>query len=64
MSIIVKKNTFHIPSFTFQNGRTLPIDMGYETYGTLNADKVMPFSLPITFLPPVTVPENTMNPTN
>lgn len=39
MSIIVEKKTFHIPSFTFQNGRTLPIDMGYETYGTLNADK-------------------------
>ena len=39
MGLIVTKKTFHIPSFTFQNKRVLPIDIGYETYGTLNADK-------------------------
>ena len=39
MSLIAEKKVFHIDSFSFQNGRTLPVQMGYETYGTLNADK-------------------------
>ena len=30
MSLIAEKKVFHIDSFSFQNGRTLPVQMGYE----------------------------------
>lgn len=38
--LIVEKKTFEIPSFTTQSGRSLKnIRIGWESYGTLNADK-------------------------
>ena len=38
--LIVKKQVFELPSFTTQNGRTLKnVKVGWESYGTLNADK-------------------------
>lgn len=37
--MISVKKTFTIPEFTFQNGQTLPVQMGYETFGTLNENK-------------------------
>ncbi|MDD7023331.1 MAG: homoserine O-acetyltransferase [Oscillospiraceae bacterium] len=37
--MIVEKKIFQIPSFTFQNGRTLPVTIGYETYGNLSPEK-------------------------
>lgn len=39
MALLSSKKTFSIPNFTFQNGKTLPVQMGYETFGTLNANK-------------------------
>lgn len=30
---------FYVPQFTFEAGVTLPVEIGYETYGALNADK-------------------------
>ena len=35
MSLIAEKKVFELPSFRFQNGRELPVRLGYETYGTL-----------------------------
>lgn len=38
--LITKKQTLEIPSFTTQSGRTLKnVRIGWESYGTLNADK-------------------------
>lgn len=37
--MIVEKKLFKIPSFKFENGEELPIQMGYETFGRLNEDK-------------------------
>lgn len=38
--LIVEKKVFELPSFTTQSGRTLKqIRVGWESYGTLNADK-------------------------
>lgn len=38
--LIVEKKTFEMPSFTTQSGRTLKnVKIGWESYGTLNADK-------------------------
>ena len=38
--LITKKQTFELPSFTTQSGRTLKnVKVGWESYGTLNADK-------------------------
>jgi homoserine O-acetyltransferase len=34
----VDKQRLSLPAFTFQDGRTLPLTVGYETYGTLNAE--------------------------
>lgn len=39
MALLTQKKTFEIPSFTFTCGRTLPVRMGYETFGALNAAK-------------------------
>ena len=36
MSLKSVKQAFEIPQFTFTCGRTLPVRLGYETYGTLN----------------------------
>ncbi len=38
--LIVEKKAFELPSFTTQSGRTLKqVRVGWESYGTLNADK-------------------------
>jgi homoserine O-acetyltransferase/O-succinyltransferase len=38
--LITKKQTFELPTFTTQSGRTLKnVKVGWESYGTLNADK-------------------------
>ncbi|MGX5733365.1 E22 family MetX-like putative esterase [Bosea thiooxidans] len=38
--LMVEKKTFELPSFTTQSGRTLKqVRIGWESYGTLNADK-------------------------
>ena len=38
--LITKKQVFELPSFTTQSGRTLKsVKVGWENYGTLNADK-------------------------
>ena len=39
MALLSKKEVFIIPEFTFQNGETLPLQLGYETFGTLNEKK-------------------------
>lgn len=36
MTLLSKKNVFEIPGFPFENGRTIPVKLGYETFGTLN----------------------------
>ncbi|MBC6971397.1 homoserine O-acetyltransferase [Bacillus sp. Xin] len=35
----VKKESFHLKEFTFENGRKIPVQLGYETYGNLNQEK-------------------------
>lgn len=37
--MIVEKQVFKLEKFTFEAGVCLPIEIGYETYGTLNAYK-------------------------
>lgn len=37
--LLVKKQRFDMPAFTTQSGVTLPISVGWEAYGTLNATK-------------------------
>ncbi|MDM5156897.1 homoserine O-acetyltransferase [Bacillus sp. DX1.1] len=37
--VICEKKTFHLEKFTFENGITLPVQVGYETYGKLNKEK-------------------------
>lgn len=38
--LLVEKKVFELPSFTTQSGRTLKnVKVGWESYGTLNADK-------------------------
>lgn len=39
MVLLSKKQVFTIAQFNFLCGRTLPVQMGYETFGTLNAAK-------------------------
>jgi len=39
MTLKSVKKTFELPQFTFTCGRTLPVRLGYETYGTLNEAK-------------------------
>ncbi len=39
MTLISEKKIFKMDAFTFQNGRTIPVQMGYETFGTLNEAK-------------------------
>ena len=39
MSLKSVKQSFEIPAFSFTCGRTLPVRLGYETYGTLNEAK-------------------------
>ena len=39
MSLLAKKTVFELPAFTFQNGRILPVRLGYETFGTLTPEK-------------------------
>lgn len=39
-TLLTEKKTFELPSFTTQSGRTLKnVKVGWESYGTLNADK-------------------------
>ena len=35
----VKKESFHLKKFTFENGIKIPVQIGYETYGKLNREK-------------------------
>ena len=35
----IKKQKFTLEAFTFECGKTIPITLGYETYGQLNEDK-------------------------
>lgn len=42
---IVKKEKFILKEYTFENGRTIPVQMGYETYGTLNREIQCDFDL-------------------
>lgn len=35
----VKKNQFTIEHYTLENGKSIPVTLGYETYGELNEDK-------------------------
>lgn len=37
--MIVEKQVFKLEEFTFEAGVSLPIEIGYETYGTLNEDR-------------------------
>ncbi|MED1203070.1 alpha/beta fold hydrolase [Heyndrickxia acidicola] len=37
--MIIQKRTFSMNEFTFEAGVSLPIQIGYETYGTLNEDR-------------------------
>ncbi|MBR3192535.1 MAG: hypothetical protein IKF62_17300, partial [Bosea sp.] len=38
--LLVEKKVFELPSYTTQGGRTLKnVKVGWESYGTLNADK-------------------------
>lgn len=37
--MIVEKQVFKMDNFTFEAGVSLPIEVGYETYGVLNEDK-------------------------
>ena len=39
MELISKKKCFNIDSFKFEYGGSLPVQMGYETFGTLNEKK-------------------------
>lgn len=39
MTLLSSKKTFSIPNFTFQNGQTIPVQLGYETFGKLNEKK-------------------------
>ncbi|MDM8360493.1 alpha/beta fold hydrolase [Bacillus thuringiensis] len=36
---IVKKEKFILKEFVFENGREIPVQMGYETYGMLNRER-------------------------
>ena len=36
---LVEKKRFNIPQFTFETGQTLPIEIGYESMGTLSPQK-------------------------
>ena len=35
----VEKQSFTVDNFTFESGKTIPVTLGYETYGELNEDK-------------------------
>ncbi|MEH7461695.1 homoserine O-acetyltransferase [Bacillus thuringiensis] len=37
--LFVQKQVFRLKKFTFTNGASIPIQIGYETYGTLNREK-------------------------
>ncbi|HDX9580725.1 TPA: homoserine O-acetyltransferase [Bacillus pseudomycoides] len=37
--LFVQKQVFRLEKFTFTNGTSIPIQIGYETYGTLNREK-------------------------
>lgn len=39
MTMIVEKKIFEIEELTLECGKTIPVKMGYETYGTLNENK-------------------------
>ncbi|SBW11010.1 Homoserine O-acetyltransferase [uncultured delta proteobacterium] len=39
MTMLTKKEVFTFEAFTFECGRTIPVRMGYETFGALNAAK-------------------------
>jgi homoserine O-acetyltransferase len=38
-TMLVEKKRFAVPQFRFETGVTLPVEIGYETYGTLNEDR-------------------------
>lgn len=35
----IEKKSFSLDSYTLENGKSIPVTLGYETYGTLNEDK-------------------------
>lgn len=35
----INKNYFEIDSYTLESGKSIPVKLGYETYGTLNKEK-------------------------
>ncbi|KEK24536.1 alpha/beta fold hydrolase [Bacillus gaemokensis] len=37
--LYVRKERFYLQEFTFENGRKIPVQIGYETYGRLNKEK-------------------------
>ncbi|WP_144551331.1 alpha/beta fold hydrolase [Bacillus mycoides] len=37
--LYVKKESFYLREFTFENGMKIPVQLGYETYGKLNQEK-------------------------
>ncbi|MDC2865067.1 alpha/beta fold hydrolase [Bacillus sp. BP-3] len=37
--LYVQKQVFRLKKYTFENGASIPIQIGYETYGTLNHEK-------------------------
>ena len=39
MTMLTEKKKFTIDRFSFENGLTIPVQMGYETFGTLNEAK-------------------------
>lgn len=39
MVLYVEKQEFRLKKFTFENGASIPIQIGYETYGALNREK-------------------------
>jgi len=39
MALLTKKQVFKIENFAFEYGPTIPVEIGYETFGTLNAAK-------------------------
>lgn len=39
MTMLTEKKQFSIEQFTFESGRIIPVQMGYETYGMLNEAK-------------------------
>jgi homoserine O-acetyltransferase len=57
---MVEKKTFEMPAYTTVSGRDLKnVKVGWEAYGTLNADKSNAILVPHFFRAPATPPANT-----